>query len=443
MHKPLLLLLFCASAALAQTQGYTLPNAYRDLPNALEWQNADLTYQNAEQSLSAARAAAGLSSNVGAEGNLTQPLGSTGTSNTSITLRASASLPVLSWAAQFDQMRSSERALERSALDRRDTRNTLSTNATQTYWNARLGSADLENATLSQAIAAQQLQNAENQYKNGQISQDSLETTRRNFENTKVNALQAAQNLELTRLQLWNSLSLPPTDAALETAPALREMPQGTLAELQERNLNTRSDVLKALSRVADAEDNLAIANRDRAIPSATVSAGVGQQGGGNLNTSLNFSTGNLSVNASLPVVGGTSTSSTPTNLTVGVSVSIPVTTPTTDSKIESAKKSLESAKASLETTRRSARLDIQQKWSDALIQTRRVDVAQKTLENAKNTLETTQKRLSLGSQTTLDVQNATLTQKQAARDLENQLATQHLSVMRLENALGKVVVGR
>jgi outer membrane protein len=440
MHKPLLILLFCASAALAQTQSYTLPNAYRDLSNALEWQNADLAFQNAEQSLSTARAAVGLSSSVGADGNLTQPLGATGTSSQTVSIKASASLPVLPWAAQFDQVRSSERALERAALDRRDTRNTLYTTASQNYWNARLGGTDLENAALSQAIAAQQLQNAENQYKNGQISQDNLETTRRNFENTKLSTQQASQNLELARLQLWNTLSLSPTDALLETAPTLREMPQGTLAELQERHFNNRSDVLKALSRVADAEDSLGIANRDRAIPSATLSAGVGQQGGASLNSSLNFGTGNLSVNGSLPVVGGTSTSSTPTNLTVGVSVSIPITAPSADAKIESAKKNVDSAKASLETTRRNARLDIQQKYSDALIQTRRVDIAQKTFDNAKNALETAQKRLSLGSQTALDVQNATLTQKQAARDLENQLATQHLSVLRFENALGKVV---
>jgi outer membrane protein len=447
MHKSLRLLFFCSvlstAAAVAQMQNYSLSYAYRDLPNALEWQNADLSYQTAEQNLAAARAASGLSSNIGADGNHTQPLGSTGNAGGTITIKASASLPVLPWAASFDQVRSSQRALDRAALDRRDSRNSLYITATQQYWNARIAAADLENANLSQSIAQQQLQNAENQFKNGQISPDSLENTRRNLENTKITALQSSQNLELARLQLWNTLSITPTEAALESAPVVRQMPQSSLADLQERHLSTRTDVQKATSRLADAEDNLGIANRDRAIPSATLSAGVSQQGGGSLNSSLNFGTGSLSVSGSLPVVGASSTSATPTNLTVGVSVSIPITAPTADSKIETAKKNVESAKASLETTRRTARLDIQQKWSDALIQSRRTDVAQKTLENAKNSLETARQRLALGSQTALDVQNATLTMRQAARDLENQIATQHLAVMRLENALGQVVVGR
>ncbi len=436
--------LICGSLVFAQAQNYSLENAYAALPNALEWQNADLTYQSAEQSLASARAAAGISSNVGADANLTQPLSGTASTNTTVTIKASASLPVLPWAAQFDQIRSAERALTRATLDRRDSRNTLDITVTQQYFVARVAALDLENNQFSQNIAAQQLQNAEKQFANGQLSKDSLETTRRNFENSKVNVLQAQQTLEINRLQLWTTLSTNPSNAELSSAPQKRNT-ESTLEQMLS-NLENRSDVQKAKSRVVDAEDNLAIATRDRAIPSTTISAGVSQQGGASLNSSLNIGTGALSVNGALPVVGGnTSTGGTtnPTNLSVGISLSIPITAPSNDSKIDTAKANLNTAKANLETTRRSAKLDIQQKYNDFQLQTRRIELAEKTLENAKNNLETNKQRLALGSVTTLDVQNAEQTQRQANRDLENQIATQQISYMKLENALGKVVVKR
>jgi outer membrane protein len=439
MKNIVLMSLLCTSVALAQVQNYSLENAYTALPNSLEWQSLDLTWQNAEQNLLSARANAGLNSNVGADANLTQPLSGSGSTNTTITVKANASLPVLPWAAQFDQVRSAERALARATLDRRDGRNTLDINVIQQYFNARIAGLDVENNQFAVQIAKQQLENAEKQFANGQLSKDSLENTRRNFENSQVSVLQTGQALELAKLQLWNTLGVRPNENTLSSTPEKR----GTELSLEQalNNFEQRTDVQRAISRVQDAEDSLNIANRDRGIPSASISAGVSQQGGGSLNSSLNIGNGLLSVNGSYPVVGGNN--SNPTNLTVGVSVSIPITAPSSDSKIESAKKSLESAKASLETTRRNARIDTQQKYNDLQLQIRRTDIAEKTLQNTKNSFETAKQRFALGSLTILDVQNTEQTMRQANRDFENQIAVQHISSMRLENAIGKVVVKR
>jgi outer membrane protein len=435
MKTTILIGLLCGSLALAQVQNFSLEDAYTALPNSLEWQNAELTWQSAEQNLLSARASAGLSSSVGADGNLTQPLSGTGSSSTTVTIKANASLPVLPWAAQFDQVRSAERALARATLDRRDSRNTLDMNVTQQYFSARVAVLDFENNQFAANIAKQQLENAEKQLSNGQLSQDSLENTRRNYENSRISVLQAQQALEIARLQLWTSLSLTPSQATLNSIPEKRNS-QNTL----EQALSTfelRSDVQKAISRVQDAEDTLGIASRDRGIPSASVSAGVSQQGGGSLNSSLNIGSGLLSVSGSYPLLGGNNTN--PTNLTVGISLSIPITAPSSDSKIDSAKKSLDSAKTNLETTKRNAKIDITQKYNDLQLQIRRTELSEKTLENAKNSLETAKQRFALGSLTALDLQNSQQTLRQANRDLENQFATQHISFMRLENAIGKV----
>jgi outer membrane protein len=410
MKKTILIGLLCGSIALAQVQNYSLENAYSALPNSLEWQNAELTWQTAEQNLLSARASAGLSSSIGADGNLTQPLSGTGSSSTTVTIKANASLPVLPWAAQFDQVHNAERALARATLDRRDSRNSLDINLTQQYFNARVAGLDVENNQFAANIAKQQLENAEKQLSNGQLSKDSLENTRRNYENSRISVLQAQQALELARLQLWTSLSATPSEVNLSSTPAKRSTDLNLEQALS--NLEMRSDVQRASSRVTDAENNLGVASRDRGIPTASVSAGISQQGGGSLNSSLNIGNGLLSVNGSYPVVGGNNTN--PTNLTVGISVSIPITAPSSDSKIDTANKSLDSAKANLETTRRNARIDITQKYNDLQLQIRRTQLSEKTLENTKNSFETAKQRFTLGSLTALDVQNSEQTLRQA-----------------------------
>jgi outer membrane protein len=417
-----------------------LPDALRQLPNSLEWQNAELTYQTAQRSLDSARAAAGLKVNVGTDASASFPLTTPNSgSSGSVSVNANASLSVLPWSSTYDGVRSAERALFRAALDRTDTRNTLALNTVQNYFNARVAALDVENAKRAENLAAQQLTVAERQLQSGQVSRDSLENTRKTLENAKVTTLQAQQNAELTRLQLFQALSLPVSDDTLETAPQPRALPSGTLEALTARALQRRGDVQRAVSRVGDAEDSLRIAQRDRWLPNATVTTSVGQgQGGSSVSGSLNVGQGTLTVSGSTPVTG---TNTQPTSVTVGASLSIPVVNGSADAKITSAQTSLESAKKSLEAARQSASLDVRQKFNDATLQTRKVEYQRKVLETAQNALETARKRFELGSITALEVTSAQNTVFQAQRDLETQTATQQLSVYKLENAIGALEI--
>jgi outer membrane protein len=417
-----------------------LPDAIRQLPNSLEWQNAELTYQTAQRSLDSARAAAGLKVNVGTDASASFPVttpnnGSSGT----VSVNANASLSVLPWSSAYDGVRTAERALYRAALDRADTRNTLALNTAQNYFNARVGALDLENAKRAESLAAQQLTVAERQAQAGQVSKDSLETTRKNLENAKLTTLQAQQNADLTRLQLFQALSLPISADTLETAPQQRALPTGTLEALLAQALQRRADVQKAVSRVGDAEDSLRVAERDRWLPNATVTTSVGQgQGGSSVSGSLNVGQGTLTVSGSTPVTG---TNTQPTSVTLGASLSIPLVNASADAKISSAQTSLESARKSLEATRQSASLDVRQKFNDATLQTRKLEYQKKVLENAQSALETAKKRFELGSITALEVTSAQNTVFQAGRDLEAQTATQQLSVYKLENAIGTLEI--
>jgi outer membrane protein len=428
----------------------TLNHARQQLPNSLEWQSADLSFAAVGQNLNAARAATGLSVTVGGDAQAgvvvigssatsTSTKVTAGTTAASFSVSTSASLALLPWSAAFDGVRTATRAYDRAALDLRDTRNTLAINLTQLYQNARVAQLDLNNARSSERVAAQQLAVATKQQQNGQLSHDSLENTRRLLENAKLTTRQAIQNLELSRTQLFNAFGAtdagetlePPTPAISATTP---------LEPLIQTALTQRVDVLKAISRVGDAEDALNVATRNRLLPSGSVGVSFGQGSGGtNLASNLGIATGNLSVSASTPLTGSnpTATNPTATSLTVWLSANVAVFDPNADAKVRSASLSLDAARKSVESTRQAAALDVRQKHADALLQRQRYTYQQQVLDNASSAVETANQRLALGSITALEVAQAQLTVSQARRDLENQLGTLNLSINKLENAIG------
>ena len=423
----------------------TLKTALQQLPKSLEWQSADLTYAAAGQSLNAARAATGLSVTVGGDaqagvavigsGATTGPNAvSAGATAASLSVSSSASLALLPWSAAFDGVRSATRAYHRATLELRDTRNTLAINLTQAYQSARIAQLDADNARSSETVAAQQLEVAVQQQKNGQVTKDSFENTRRLLENARLTTLQATQNLEVSRAQLFNAIGSSDAGETLEPAtPAV--ITARPLELLIQTALNQRTDVLKALSKVGDAEDALNVATRNRLLPSGSVGVSFGQGSGGtNLSSSLGLATGTLSVTGNTPLTGSNTTA---TSLTVSVSANVAVFDPNADAKIRSASLSLDSSRKALESTRQAAALDLRQKYADALLQQRRYSYQQRVLDNAINALETAKKRLALGSIAALEVAQAQQTVSQAQRDLENQLGTLNLSIVRLENASG------
>ena len=432
------LLLFGGTPSLAAGT-LTLKGALQQLPNSLEWQSADLTYAAAGQSLNAARAATGLSLTVGGDAQAgVAVIGSNqvsaGTTAASLSVSSSASLALLPWSAAFDGVRTATRAYDRAALDLRDTGNTLAINLSQAYQNARIAQLDANNVRSSETVAAQQLEVATAQQRNVQVSQDSLENTRRLLENAKLTTLQATQNLQLSRTQLWNAIGATDTSETLEPAKVL-PLTLRPLETLIQTALTQRVDVQKAVSRVGDAEDAPNIATRIRLLPSGSVGLSLGQGSGGTgVSGNLGINTGNLRVTGSTPLTGSNTTA---TSLTVSVSANIAVFDPNADAKIRSASLSLDSSRKALESTRQAAVLDLRQKYADALLQQRRCTYQRQVLSNAISALETAKKRFALGSIAALEVTQAQQTVSQAQRDLESQLGTLNLSAIRLENASG------
>lgn len=207
-----------------------------------------------------------------------------------------------------------------------------------------------------------------------------------------------------------------------------------------ERALTSRSDVLRALSQLRDAEENLASAERDRLIPNAALSAGY-SSGGSNatsVSAGLNFKSGVASLSGAVPLVQGSGGAIQPQGWSVGLSLSVPIFDPVSDSRIRTAQTALQAARQALETTRKAAELDVRQKYQNLQTAKAAIAAARAGLNAANQSLRTAQARLQAGTGTGVDVQVAQLNQLQAQRNLEAALTQAQLAALALQNALGQ-----
>lgn len=431
-------LLALAPPVLAQDAPLNLNDALRAIPNSPDWRSADLAYESALRSLEAAQAATAFKLTAAGSYTVSQ-------SNT-LTLSSTASLGVLPWSSAQDAIRSAQRALERAALNRRDTRNTLYINLVTQYFNLRQATNDVAIAQATLALRERQLQVVQAQNQAGTATLGDVLEAQQNLDTARSNLVNASGTLEIARLILANTLGVSPASLGRPaTLPSEPELPSGTLEALLQQAYARRSDVLKAQSQLQDAQDSLAIAQRDRLIPDSSLSVGYSSgsvaQGGGSISAGLNFKSGNASITGSVPVVGAGSGNQTP-SWSLNLSASFPVFDPVSDAKIHSAQTALEAAQQALDAARRAAELDVRQKYQALQTAKAGVAAAKAALNAANQNLRTAQARLQAGTGTALDVQSAEVNQQQASRNLETAMAQAQIAFLALQNALGADLTG-
>ncbi|ADD29721.1 outer membrane efflux protein [Meiothermus ruber DSM 1279] len=411
-------------------QGLDLSDALKALPSTLDWQSADLSYESAVRQLEAALAAQGLKLSGGADYTLREGSGS------GLTVSGTASLGVLPWSSSADAVRSAERALERAALARREARNNLYIALHTQYFNLRQAQADLALAQATLALRERQLQIVTAQNQAGSATLSDLLTAQQNLDTARSSLLSAQGALELARLTLAGTLGLNPQQLGNPTTPPEEpSLPDEGLEALLQRALASRPDVLRALSQLRDAEENLASAERNRLIPNASVTVGYSDSGS-TLSAGLNLKSGTASLSAALPV--GQATSSTLSQgYSLGLSLSVPIFDPVSDSSIRTAQTALQAARQALETARRAAELDVRQKYQNLQTAQAAIAAARAALNTANQNLRTAQARLQAGTGTSVEVQAAQVSQLQAQRNLEAALIQAQLAALALQNALG------
>jgi outer membrane protein TolC len=438
--------LFAVSGTLAQTQVIGLGDALKALPNALDWRSADLTYETAQRNLESAQAAAGIQVSGGTKYDFSQRIDANAQAQNALQVSATASANVLPWSSAAAQIRLAERAFERAGLDRLDARNTLAINLVNQYFTVRGAEIDLELAGANEKLSESQLRVATAQLAAGQISRETFLSAQRGLENARSNTLNVRSAREIARLNLFNTLGQPPSEATASDAPGELETPKENVDALLQTGLERRTDVLKALSRLHDAEDTLAAAQLNRYLPPTSVTVGVGQfagqtQTGASLSAGINLQSGTASLSGSYPLVAPDPGTNVPkaTTFTLSASISLPIIAPSSDANINTAQTSLEAARTALESTRRSAALDVRQKYNDALTAKARLGVSKTALQAAQQSFETAKTRNAAGTNTAIDLETARIATRQAERDLESALVNQLLSVYRLQNALGNL----
>ncbi len=435
-------LALAGSIALAQDSTYTLENALAALQKTPDWQVADLTYQTAQRTLETAQAATGINLSAGSTYNGLFP--SSGTSSNSLSVNVTASADLLPWSAGYDTIRSAGRAFERARLSLRDTRNTLALTTVSSYFNARTSSLSLQAAQANEALLTSRLRVANLQYQNGQIAFADVLTAQQNLATAQSSTLSTQNTLAIALAQL-GVLS----GTQFTSAPTPLELPRGTPEALITAALTRRGDVLQAVSRVQDAEDALANAQRNRVIPNASLSLGVGQLsstgslGSPSLVGSVNFQSGVTALTGSVPIVqpGSGSGSNTNTGVNVSVSASFPILGPSLDASVNAAQTALDAAKASLETTRRAAAIDVAQRLNTAQVSSAQVKAAQSVVDTAQKTFETATAKNKAGLNTAIDLEAARVNVLQAQSSLESALVAQVSAVYQLQNAIGTLTL--
>ncbi|RIH87037.1 TolC family protein [Calidithermus roseus] len=435
------------ASSLGQAQGLSLEAALAALPRTVEWQNAELAYESALRSLEAAQAAVGLK----VTGSGSYSLGgsqsaSSSTSGQNLSLGASASMTVLPWSSAYDSIASAQRALERAALTRRDSRNSLVINLTSQYFALRQAQQAEALAQATLRLRENQLRVAQARYQAGQASFTDFLSAQQDLDSARLDAASASGNLEIARQALASTLGLAPAAlSSLSTAPSAPTLPSTPLESLIEQAMSRRSDVLAALSRLQDAQASLASAQRDRWLPDASLSLSYsngasGSSGGGSTSVTagLNFKSGSASLGTSIPLVSSaTSTGTSVSSWNLGLSLALPVLAPSSDAQLSNAQTALELAQLSLQSARRSAELDVRQKYLAAQSALAKVSLAQGALSSAAKNLETAEARLKAGTGTALEVQSAQVGRQQAQNNLEATTAQAYLAWLNLHSALG------
>ncbi|GEM87572.1 TolC family protein [Meiothermus granaticius] len=440
-----LALIFALSCPVWAQEALTLEAALKALQNSPSWRSADLSYESALRALEAAQAASGLQVTPGASYTLADSGGST---SNNLTLSGTASLNVLPWTPSADAIRAAQRALERAALTRASTRNTLYATLISQYFGVRqaMESNSLAQANLKLQEALTRV--AQAKYDTGQLSLSDLLTQQQALESAQVSAGSAVGNLEIARQTLANTLGIPASNLGeFPTAPTAPTLPTEPLEALISQAQARRPDVRIAQSQLEDAQDNLSIAQRNRWLPDSSVNLGysVRNPTTGTTTTSisagLDFKSGAAGLSASVPVVSSSS-GSTANVLSLGLSVSFPLLAPSGDASIRSSQTALSAAQLALQSAQRAAELDVRQKYQQAQTALAQVGIAQAALTTANQTLKTAQAKLAAGTGTAVDVQQAQVNVQQAQVNLDSAIINAQTAAIALQNALGVNLTG-
>lgn len=427
-----------------QAAPLTLSSVLTLLRGSPGWQSADLTYRAAQLALDSARTRAGLSLSVGADSSVVKVPWDTGEWQGSATLNLGASLSVLPWSPAREAVRSAERALAAAAVDLRNSRATLTIQATQAFAGARSAVTGLAGAEAQLALSTRLRAVADEQRAQNLITVEAVLERQAALESAQAARDQAARGVTLAAAQLTRVLGRPlalPTDPGrVGGLPNLT--PSGDLDTLLARALKARPEIARAEVSLADAQAALAAAQRSARLPDLTAGIRAGQlsdgQGGSGkvVSGSLNSKTGVLGVQASVPLKD---TGEIPGGIALSLSGTYTLLGGAGAGELAQAVLGVQQAQLGLNTARQGVELDVRTRLSGYQDELGGLTSLGTALTRAQTALDSARARVDAGLATPLDVAQAELAVTQAQNAVEAQGAAVELAALQLMQATGEL----
>ncbi|MDV6375594.1 TolC family protein [Deinococcus arenicola] len=431
-----------ATPVQVQAQPLTLASVLALLQLSPGWQSADLTYSAAQLALDSARIRAGLSLNVGVEGNVGRIPWDTGKWKGSTTLNVSASLNVLPWSPARDALRSAERALSAAAVDLRNSRASLTIEASQAFAGARSAVTTLAQADAQLVLSTRLRAVADEQRTQNLITAEAVLERQAALESAQAGRDRAARGVNLAAAQLTRVLGRPlaiPSDiSSLGGLPDLT--PGNDLNALLTRALNARPEIARAEVSLADAVAALNSAQRSARLPEVTASVQAGQlsatqEGAGRtVSASLSSKTGVLGAQLSLPLKD---TGDAPVGVALSLKGSYALLGGLDRTELGPASQGVQQAQLGLKTAQQAVELDVRTRLSAYQDEVGGLRSLQTAVVRAQTALASTRARVEAGLATPLETAQAELNVTQAQNAVDAQSAAVTLAALQLLQATG------
>jgi len=355
------------------------------------------------------------------------------TENKNLNLNLSYSQVIFPWGQSGISLQSSAIDLEKEKNNLKSTYQNLIFQLTDKFYKLYLAQEQLKIAQKNYDLYIKQRENAEKQYKNGNLSYVSYLDFQAKEKNAEINLHMAISNLEIAYKSLENFLG-----KKIQRIPAIvdlnykemDEKPEDLLKILLDNNLsikNARLDMEKAKLSLKQAQ-----------LPSSIFSL----KGSYNKdNNSLNFSWDtqkyaiNINYGYNYPFDGKTSQE----NWNISLNFSIPLyDAGTKKEEIRQAELSLSQTEISLENTIKDSELNFWQIYYNLLQAQENIKQKELILEREKTNYEFQKTRFQIGLITEYDLKQYEISYLQAEYDFKKSILDYKIAKIQLENLLNR-----
>jgi len=413
----------------AATPTFSFQDALAGLTASAQYLQLQLTLQAAQVQAQAAQAATGVTA--GVSGSAAYATGSTTDSTTgkvtdtsalTASVVASASLPVLPWATANLSAQAAQRSYAVAQVSYAQNVAFLKTNLELAYGRAVAAQLNLSIARNNLTLSQRQLAQVTAFRANNNATVQSVQTAQAAVQ-TAVVAVSSAQNeLDSARRALGTlvgrDLSTAVVDPDLRAAVTQVALPTQAAALAAAQAFSPL--VASAQKAVIDAQVGLTTAERNRRLPSASVTASYGpgsSSARSGLSAGLNVQTGLLSASYTQPLLSGTA-SAAGSSFALGLNASFNVLDPSADGALKLAQVQLQQAQVAVTVQQASVAQTLVDAYNSAQVAAASIAARQSSVTAYTTALATSRARFTAGLATETEVLNAEIALAQAVRDL-------------------------